>query len=216
MRKLFLSILAIALIQTAQAQKIKWESGDLDVLKGQTEVGVVINYPKDLQVSGTAEAEFLEERRKTDNEEKAASGDLYVENWNKAKETKYIASFCDHFTKASKENIKATAGRGTAKYVIVLTPSNIDLGKGKFFGTKPALVDFDIRIENNTNPAEVAAHGTVEKVKGESTAPKGSRWIPGGVGTVMDVSARSKNFDATNRVSESFELLAVVMGKKMR
>lgn len=206
----------MTLLQAAQAQKIKWETGDLDVLKGQTEVGVVINYPQDLQVSGSPEAEFLEERRKTDNEEKAGAGDLYVENWNKAKETKFLTSFSEHFTKASKENIKATAGRGTATYVIVLTPSNIDLGKGKYFGTKPALVDFDIRIENNTNPSEVKAHGTVAKVKGESKAPKGSRWIPGGVGTVMDVAARSKNFDATNRVAESFELLAVTMGKKLR
>lgn len=214
MKKLLLSLVAIAAFQFAQAQKIKWETGDLEVLKGQTTVGVEISYPKDLQVSNTPEAEFLEERRKKDNEEKPGSGDLYVENWNKAKETKYVTRFCENLSKASKEKMKATAGRGTSEYVIVLTPSNIDLGKGKYFGTKPALVDFDIRIESNGG--YMKAHGTVAKVKGEAKAPKGSGWIPGGVGTVMDVAARSQNFDGTNRVAESFELLGVTMGKKLR
>lgn len=214
MKKILLAALAVCSAYLADAQKVKWETGNIDVLKGQSSVATEIVYPNVLNVSGMPEQEFLDERRKTDNAEKPGAGDSFVKRWTTARESKYIKRFSEHFTKATKE--KVNAGTGEAKYVIILTPQNIDLGKGRYFGTKPAYVDFDVVIAENANRNNIVARGRAEKVPGESKAPKGSQWIPGGAGTAIDAANRSQNFDATNRIAESFELLAVTLGKQLR
>ncbi len=216
MKKILVFLLALAITPVIHAQKIQWETGSINVLSGQASVATEILYEDNLMVSGVPEKTFLEERRKTDNAEKAGAGDAFCENWENAKKEKYMLRFSEHFTKASKEKITASAENTSAQYVIILTPHNIDLGKGRYFGTKPALVDFDIVIAENANRSNIVAKGSVKGVKGESKAPKGSKWIPGGVGTAMDVANRVQNFDATNRIGESFELLAVTMGKSLR
>lgn len=44
MKKIVLALLAVAAIHTADAQKIKWDKGDLKVLKGQTQLSTEIIY----------------------------------------------------------------------------------------------------------------------------------------------------------------------------
>lgn len=216
MKKLLLmAAILVASIQSVNAQKITWETGDLKVLEGQTAVATEIVY-ENILIGGVPEAQFLEERRATDNAEKPGAGDKFVENWNAAKKDKWPKRLNDYIFKGSKEHAKASADEAGAKYKIILKPNNFELGKGKYLGTKPALVDFVILIVEAANPSNVLAKGTALKVKGESKAPKGSGFIPGGVGGAMDVAARSQNFDATNRIAESFELLAIAIGKAMK
>jgi len=216
MKKILVLLFALAIVQATQAQKIQWETGSLKVLSGQSAVATLIVYEDNLQVSDMPEQTFLDERRAKDNAEKAGSGDAFYESWENAKKEKYALRFNEHFTKASKEKITASTDNADAQYIIILTPHNIDLGKGRYFGTKPALVDFDIVIAENNNRSNIIAKGTVKGVKGESKAPKGSGWIPGGAGAAIDVANRVQNFDPTNRIAESFELLAVTMGKSLR
>jgi|GEM_PF-2378941 len=216
MKKIFLIALSMIALQASYAQKIKWEKGNLDVLKGEKQLALDIQYADNMQVAGMNESQFLQERQKADNAEKAGSGDLFVTNWDKAKTDKYYKRLSDYIFKASKEKVTASQGNAEAKYVLILKPNNIDLGKGKYFGTKPALVDFDIIIAEKANPSNIVAQGKAEKVKGEAKAPKGSQWIPGGAGAAMDVANRSQNFDATNRIAETFELLAIAVGKAMK
>lgn len=217
MKRTTLTICAILFsLSYCLAQKISWEIGNADVLKGQSTASSEIVYEDNLIVSDVPEKQFLEDRRKTDNAEKAGAGDAFCNSWDEAKKTKYIKRFSEYMTKASKEKITVSENASDAKYVIILTPHNIDLGKGKYFGTKPALVDFDIVIAENANRNYIVAKGVAKGVKGESKAPKGSAWIPGGAGTAIDVANRVQNFDATNRIAESFELLAVALGKDLR
>ncbi len=206
--------IALIISQIASSQKIIWETGGLDVLKGQTALASSINY-EGMQVSDLAENEFIEQQKEELNKKKQGDGDKFADAWNNAKKEKFIKRFNEHFTKASKEKIKAGSEEG-AKYLIILTPTSIDLGKGRYYGTKPALVDFELAIVEKENPNNIVAKGRAKEVKGESKAPRGTGWIPGGVGTAIDVSNRVQNFDPTNRVAESFELLAVAMGKALR
>lgn len=215
MKKIFLLSLAVLSIQILNAQKIKWDKGSLDVLDKQTELKTQIIY-NGLQVSEMAEQQFLEERKKKDNAEKAGAGDAFCAKWDEAKNTKYIARVNDYIHKASKGKVTASVDNAKAKYLLILKPFNIDLGKGRYFGTKPALVDFEISIVDVSNPDEIIAHGFAKEVKGEAKAPKGSGWIPGAAGAAIDVANRAQNFDATNRIAESFELLAIAIGKSMK
>lgn len=216
MKKILTLVFALATFQATQAQKIQWETGSLKVLSGQKSVATLIVYSDNMQVADMPEKTFLEERRKKDNEDKAGAGDAFFESWENAKKDKYAKRFNEHFTKASKEKITASTENAEAQYIILLMPNNIDLGKGRYFGTKPALVDFEIVIAENNNRSNIVAKGTVKGVKGESKAPKGSGWIPGGAATAIDVANRVQNFDPTKRIAESFELLAVTLGKSLR
>ena len=216
MKHIVWTVAACLLTLATSAQKIQWTKGDLSVLKGQKSVATRIDY-EGMQVSDLSEKAFLEERRANFNAEKPGDGDKFCENWEAAKKPndgKFVKRFNEHFTKASKE--KVSAGSNDGNYLIILKPTSMDLGKGRYFGTKPALVDFDIMIVEAANPSNIVAQGSVKGVKGESKAPKGSKWIPGAAGTAIDVSNRVQNFDATNRLAESFELLAVAMGKAVK
>lgn len=215
MKYLILALTFMASAVTLSAQKIQWTKGDLSVLKGQKGVVTKVDYAG-MQVSDMSEKAFLDERRATFNSEKPGEGDKFYDNWEaakKAEDGKFVKRFNEHFTKAAKE--KVTAG-AEGPYTIILKPTSMDLGKGRYFGTKPALVDFDIFIVESANPSNIIAQGSARQVKGESKAPKGSKWIPGAAGTAIDVSNRVQNFDATNRLAESFELLAVAMGKAVK
>lgn len=211
---IFTTCIVLIFSQIATAQRINWETGSLDLLKGQSAVATTINF-EGMQVSELPEQEFLAAQKDELNKKKEGNGDKFVETWNAAKKEKYMKRFNEHFTKASKEKIKAGVDEG-AQYLIILTPVSVDLGKGRYFGTTPALVDFDIAIVEKSNTSNVVAKGSAKEVKGESKAPRGTGWIPGGVGTAIDVSNRVQNFDPTNRIAESYELLAVTMGKALR
>lgn len=215
MKKIICALMTVIVAFSANAQKIKWDKGDLKVLSGQTQLATEIVY-ENLQVSKMPEEQFVNERRENDNKEKAGAGDKFYESWHEAKKTKYPKRLNDYIHKASKEKVTASENNSAATYKLILKPNNIDLGKGRYFGTKPALVDFDITIVEVANPSVVVAHGVATQVKGEAKAPKGSGWIPGGAGAVMDAANRSQNFEATNRVAESFELLATAIGKAMK
>ena len=200
MKKIFLILIAVSFVNFLSAQKIKWDTGSLSVLDKQTNLQTKVVYDN-LQVSEMAEQQFLDERRKNDNTEKAGAGDAFCTKWDEAKKTKYINRINDYIHKASKEKVTASENNPDAKYLLIVKPLNIDLGKGRYFGTKPALVDFDLTIVELANPDVIVAHGFAKEVKGEAKAPKGSGWIPGGVGTAMDVANRAQNFDATNRIA---------------
>lgn len=215
MKKAFFTLLAIVLLGSIGfAQKINWETGNLDILKNEKIVATQVIYDG-MKISDEPETTFLEDRRKELNEKEAGKGDDFYNHWQTARDGKYLKRFSEHFTKASKEKM-AAASDADAKYLIILIPQNVSLGKGRYFGTKPAEVDFEIKIVEKANPTNVLALGHAKGVKGEAKAPKGTRWIPGGAGTAIDVANRTQNFDETNRVAESFELLAVAMGKNFR
>ncbi|QLH44690.1 MAG: hypothetical protein HWD58_03105 [Bacteroidota bacterium] len=93
---------------------------------------------------------------------------------------------------------------------------NVKTGKGSAWGKKPAELDFEIRIVETANKNTVLAKGTIENVKGEVKAPKGSGWIPGGAGSVMSTTAHFVNKEVTNRLAESYELVAIALAKHIR
>lgn len=215
MKKLILTIITIGSLHLAHAQKIKWDTGNLKVLKGQTSLSTEVIY-ENLKISDMNEKDFLDEKRKKLNDKKAGTGDTYCTKWEEAKTTKYITKLNEYIGKSSKNKVSASTENANAKYKLILKPNNINVGKGNALGSKPALVDFDITIVDNANPSSIVAHGIAKKVKGEAKKPKGSAWAPAGVTAAMDISNAVQNMDATNRISESFELLANAIGKAMK
>ncbi len=215
MKKLINIILACLLTQVTFAQKIKWQSGeDLPFVKGVSAFNVQYDFSEMTVADGTEQA-FLDERKAEINKDKAGEGDEFVANWQKAKTEKYPKHFEETFAKEfKKEGITARRDAGAA-YTIIVKLRNVKTGKGSAWGKKPAELDFTISFVDAKNPSTVLALGTMENVKGEVKAPKGSGWIPGGAGSAIQTTAHFVNKEVTNRLAESFELVAIAICKQI-
>ncbi|MBL7767311.1 MAG: hypothetical protein JNJ58_14520 [Chitinophagaceae bacterium] len=211
----FAVLLLMTMAFSASAQKIKWESGeDLPFIKDVALLNVQYVYSNMTVAEGT-EQSFLDERKAEINKDKPGEGDEFVANWQSAKTDKYPKHFETTFNKEFKKEAVVIRQNADAKYTVVITLNNVKTGRGSAWGKKPAMLDFVITIVETANPSNVLAKGTMEDVKGEVKAPKGSGWIPGGAGAVMNTTAHFVNKEVTNRLAESFELVAIALAKQI-
>lgn len=218
MKYLQLSLLAVAMSISTQsfAQKIKWETGDgLAFLKDQHALSVSYDYSK-ITVKGESEEAYLKSQKEELNKDEAGKGDDFVTEWTDAREKKYQKHFETQFNKDMLKEGWRMAADTAVKYTVIVVANDMDLGKGKTFTSKPALIDFTLLVVESDNKSNVVAKGILENVKGEVTAPKGSGWIPGGAGTVMAVSANVNNRSYSNRLAESYEKAAGILAKYIK
>lgn len=218
MKLIQMTMLAAAMSIAAQssAQKIKWETGDgLAFLKDQHALSVSYDYSK-ITVKGEQEEAYLKSQKEELNKDEAGKGDDFVSEWTDARVNKYQKHFETQFNKDMVKEGWRIAPDTAVKYTVIVIANDMDLGKGKTFSKKPALIDFTILIVETGNKDNIVAKGTLEDVKGEVNAPKGSGWIPGGAGTVMAVSANVNNRSYSNRLAESYEKAAGILAKYIR
>ena len=205
--------IAIAMTTASFAQKIKWEKGDdLAFLKGQTSVGTEFDYSK-ITVKGEPEQSYVEASKTDLNADKPGDGDAFAEEWTDARERKYKPQFAKGFNKSLAKDGIYVDSTGSAKYTMIITTGDMQLGKGKTFVSKPAKINVDFVIVETANKGNVVAKGSIEEVEGEIEAPKGSRWIPGGVGTVMAVNANVQNRSYSNRIANAYYNTGLAIGK---
>lgn len=215
LRLLLVSAILLFTVST-YAQKISWSSGeDFAFIQGISKLNVEYDFSQMTVAEGT-ESAFLEERKTEINKDKPGEGDEFVNTWNQAKTTKYPKHFEETFNKEFKKGDVQISSGSDAKYTVIITLLNVKTGKGSAWGKKPAELDFEIRIVETANKNTVLAKGTIENVKGEVKAPKGSGWIPGGAGSVMSTTAHFVNKEVTNRLAESYELVAIALAKHIR
>ncbi|MPS74277.1 MAG: hypothetical protein E2590_14175 [Chryseobacterium sp.] len=93
MKKLFL-MLFVGFAIIAYSQKMKFITGDLNFLKGQSQVSVVFDY-SDLKLTkdNLPEKVFVENKVKALNQKVEGSGDAWEKQWNVAKEGIWNPSF---------------------------------------------------------------------------------------------------------------------------
>lgn len=211
-----ISLLLTLMTLSGFAQKLKWESGeDLAFLKGEKNVTVEYNFDN-MIVGEKSETEFLEDKRKELNEDKAGSGDEFVTHWHEVKKTKYPKQFEENFNNALKKEELRISQSGESKYTVIVTTQNIKTGKGNAWRNKPAEIDFLLTIVETANKSNVVAKATLQDAKGLVEAPKGSGFIPGGAGRAIRTVAHFSNLEMTNRVAECYDMLADAFSKQVR
>lgn len=216
MKKIFLFCLALMVLTVGvNAQKIKWDNdAKLDFLKEEKELKVSYDYSQITVAEGSEQA-FLDEKKQTINEDKPGKGDEFVERWNRYKAENYPKHFEEIFNKEMRKESFVASQNAASKYELVIRTKNIDLGKGKAFGTQPARVDYELEfIEIATKT--VVAKGTMTDVRGEVKAPAGTGFVPGGAGRAIRGVAAITNLDALSRVSEAYEVAAIALAKVIR
>ncbi len=214
--KILMALIFIAASNFSNAQKIKWESGeDLAFMKDVKSLNIEYDFNNMTVAEGT-ESTFLEERKAAMNKDKAGEGDEFVMNWEKAKTEKYPKHFEELFNKELRKESIVGGQKMDAQYTVIITVTNVKTGRGNAWGKKPAMVDFVITIVETNNHSTILAKATMEDVKGEVKAPKGSNWAPSGVSSVLNTTAHFVNKDVTNRLAESYELVAIALAKQIK
>ena len=151
---LFLSLF-VAFTMLVSAQKMKFESGDLKFLKGQTELNVEMNFDKaTFYNEKMSEEEYIDKRTKEIGADKGKSeADNWLTDWNKSK-----GDFGDKFIASLNKNsdIKASMNSNATYTVIVETTW---IYPGWFAGVmkQPAKVSTILKFVETANPGKVLA-----------------------------------------------------------
>jgi ribosomal protein L22 len=202
MKKLTLGLLFVLGSSTALlAQKIALVSGDLSILKGQTELNIVYDYSSMAVGKFKTEAEYKEKKIKEANEKEAGKGDQWEQSWENDKTTRFPSKFEELFNKGIKDfNINASQNNENAKYTLIVKTIYLEPGFNIGVTRKNAAVSFEYLIVESSDHSKVLARMTQAEVPGAQV---------GGY-----------DFDNGVRISESYakagKMLAAFIGKKIK
>jgi len=168
--RLFTAAIAFMAFTGAFAQKMKVESGNLDFLKGETEINVVFNYEKaTFYKENMSEEEYVEKRQKEIGSDKGkAEAEKWTKDWNESKEGSFIDKFIDIFNKTmDKPKIKASKGN-TAKYTVIV--ETVWIYPGWYGGVmkQPAKVSTLLKFVETANPGKVLLTISSNEAPGDS------------------------------------------------
>ncbi len=154
------------------SQTIRWSKGkDLEFLKGEKLLKVVILYDSMTFDNGKKEMEYQSEVAKAYNAEVPGKGDKYLERWEREKMMDggvFIDRWMKDFTGSMKKmHIKAGPKVEGAKYILKVYPLTVTTGKaGIVVRGAPAYSDFRIEFVEAANPNKVAGSVFLYQVMG--------------------------------------------------
>ena len=149
----------------AQAKLI---SGDLKVLKGQTEVILSYDY-SNMGVGKYKNAdEYASEKVAEMNKKKEGTGDAWLEKWKSDRTERFQPSFRKDFNgEVDSYNLSGKDDSPNAKYTFIVRTTFMEPGFNVSmvisFAKKPAYIDVSIDLVETANPGNIL--GTVEMKK---------------------------------------------------
>ncbi|WP_326981263.1 hypothetical protein VUJ46_13450 [Chryseobacterium sp. MYb264] len=164
MKKLFLGLF-VAISTTIFAQnKLTIESGNLNFLKGQTEVNVERNYGSPLfQADNFTETEYLNRRQKETIDKKGeAAWKIWIETWEKNVEMVWTEKFIEGLNKSKKIKFSQNV---EAKYTLIIHPKWMYAGWSGFV-MQPGKLSSEITIVETANPTNVLVTIKGDKIEG--------------------------------------------------
>ena len=164
MKKIFL-FLFFAVSTTVFAQnKLTVESGNLNVLKDQTEVNVQRIYGEPLfQAENLTETDYLNKRHQETVAKKGeAAWKTWIDFWEQHVETIWTEKFIEGLNKSKK--IKFSQNVET-KYTLIIQPKWMYAG-WQGFVTQPGKLSADITIVETANPSNILATIKADKIEG--------------------------------------------------
>lgn len=145
----------------------KLTSGDLSMLKGQSEVNLQFDYSKMAVGKFKTEDEYVNKKKADMNKRKAGSGDEWAERWTTDKTDKYQPSFERGMNMVlASFNFNARQNAVTAKYTLVVHTTFLEIGTssavGYGYGFGPAghketYISVTVDVVETANPSKVLA-----------------------------------------------------------
>ncbi len=200
MKKITLLFALVAMFAfTAQAQKIKKQSGDLSKIKAGSTMIVKFDYTGMTVGKNLTEEEYVEKKVTEYNEKEAGKGDKWKEGWESAREKRYEPKFMELFKKYNGGVVKVT-DEEDAKYTLIVKTTFTEPGYNIGIAKQAAFINVDYIIVETANPEKVVAHYSQSKVPG--------------------AQAMGYDFDAGSRIAECYakagKTFAKFFAKKMK
>lgn len=152
---LFLTLFTVFSVLVA-AQKMKFESGDLKFLKGQTELKVEFDYGKmTFYNEKMSEEAYIEKRMKEIEADKGKEeAEKWLADWEKSKITDFVDKFITSFNKNCDLHASKDAD---AKYTVIVETTWIYPGWFAGVMKQPAKVSTVLKFVETVNPGNVLA-----------------------------------------------------------
>ena len=157
----------------------KLTSGDISVLKGQSEVNLQFDYSQMAVGKFKTEDAYIDSKKTEMNKHKAGSGDDWADKWKSDKTDKYQPGFERGMNMIFVNfNFKARENAVTAKYTLVVHTTFLEIGTSSVVGYgfgpaahKESYISVSVDLVETDNPSKVLA--TIE-MKRENTEYQGA------------------------------------------
>lgn len=171
--------LVLFALPRAAAMDVDLVSGDLSVLKGQTQLRVEYVYSETMKVGDLSEKEYVAKKKAELNEKEEGRGDRFEKNWTANRALRYQPKFEDlvsSFLARQKTGLKVSPDAKDAKYTLILTTTATEAGWNAFVSASPAFIDCDIDIVETANRQNCVAKIRVKRSPGRTAT--GNDWDP--------------------------------------
>lgn len=167
-----LSVIIIAMLMigifSASAQKIKLESGNLDFMKGQTELKVAYDYQTVSVGKFKVEADYISKKKAEYNEKEPGSGDRWEKAWIDDRSERYAPRLEEEMNlQFDKRGVTCKVSQESqAVYTVIIKTTFIEPGFNIGVTRKNAYIDAEAIFVESSNPEKVLAKVTIENSPG--------------------------------------------------
>jgi hypothetical protein len=193
--KLIKSLATLAIVGLfavpAQAGRIKIVEGNLDALKGQTDVNLLFDYSAVAVGKYKNEADYIADKVEAYNKKEPGKGDAWAKAWVNDRDTRFQPAFIEKFEDESKLNVSAKA-----KYAFIIKTKFIEPGYNVYVSRKNAEIDCEVWLVDAADPTKALCKMAVENNPGRTY---------GGY-----------DYDTGVRIAESYEYAGKYFGKFLR
>ncbi|MDR6921684.1 hypothetical protein [Chryseobacterium sp. 2987] len=168
MKKLLMLLFAAITTMTFAQNKINYEWGNFDFLKGQTEVNVQLKFNNVVfHEKNLTEAEYLENRKAdiTAKKGEAAWGNWAVQ-WGEFKECGYLEHFLNGINNKSKKIVFKSNAATT--YTLIIDTKWVYAGwYGGFIGSQEGKLTSELAFVETDNPSKIIMKLQGDKILGK-------------------------------------------------
>lgn len=167
--KTVLVALIVVVATNVQAQKIKVVKGDLDFLKGQTELLVEYDYSNMAVGKFEREEDYIAKKVAEYNEKEPGNGDQWKENWIADRESRFHPKFEELANKyLEKANCNLDQTNINAKYVVIVKVTFTEPGFNVGVVRKDAMINLEIVFAETANRDNVLSVMSITKIPGRT------------------------------------------------
>ncbi len=197
MKKLFLSLLIMALGFSLSAQKIKLVSGSLDFLQNAGSLKTAYDYSDMAVGKFDNEADYVQKKVDEYNEKEAGKGDEWKEKWINDREERFEPSFEELLNKyLGKEDITVGRHKDDAPYILLLKTIYTEPGFNIYITRKNAEINTRVIFKEKDNPDNVLAVIEMDRCPGRSVG--------------------MSDYDTGSRIMEAYAKCGKELGKYLR
>lgn len=161
MKKIIFAISLIVIGLAVKAQKVKLESGSLDVLRNEKTINIEFEYDGMSVGKYDTEKEYLEAKKAEYNKKEAGKGDAWAESWKNDRESRYQPRFIKEFTEQSNMTVDKTA-----KYTLIFKTTSTEPGYNVVVSRKNAEIDGEAWIVETADHSKIIAKIKVSNAPG--------------------------------------------------